>query len=163
MSGRVHQKLYFSKLLLERARVESGQVQLALPEGAVMHLAVAYRCHVAAIAAQYDQLLQSGEHAIELTQRLVQQGVDAAELNELATLEKKAWAGDLLRLAAATVAPADPDEERRPPTSSVGIAVLQLDAQSPAADPQHHIQQLSEWHADFSELVAAQHASLQEW
>lgn len=113
MRSRVNQKLYYTRLLLERAQGESGAAAAALLEGAVFHLVAAYRCYLREIAASYRRDTDA-DSAAEALAALASQGCAAPELEELARAERGGWAQQLLAAhrrtshPAATVTPSSP-------------------------------------------------------
>ena len=112
LAGSVNERLYFCRLLLDRAEREAAPAaSLALAESAVLQLRLAYSLYLQELASGW-RLAAAAPSAAHLRGTLEAEGRAAAELLELEVLEREDWLGTLLEAASALERPrsaADPD------------------------------------------------------
>jgi len=94
--AQVNQKLYFAQLLLDDANTRANAAQTALIEGAVFHLATAYRLYLKEIAQSQNHNTDAAD-AGSACRELAGKGFVCQELEELVRLEEGgSWPARLL-------------------------------------------------------------------
>lgn len=94
--AQVNQKLYFVQLLLTDAQAKTGPAQQALLQGAVFHLATAYRLYLKEIV-QHQNHSTDALDARNARRQFAAQEWHCQELEELAQLEEtNSWPARLL-------------------------------------------------------------------
>lgn len=157
MASLVNHKLYCARLVLDQAGqvTEPAPAHEALVEAAVWHLAVAYRGHLADIAASYRQQA-SASNAVEMARALSAQQLQFPEVDELAALERRGeWPARLLQ-AIARLEQTKPGVESAPAETGGGLWLATIEATPTVAD-------CRSWHQALERLVAAHRERLQEW
>lgn len=160
MAPRINEKLYFCRLLLDRADGADAATVRALTEGAVWHLATAYRCHLAELMAAHktsprpeESMANAG--AARLARWLEASGWRVPEVDELAVLEQRGgW-------PAALLAACDALTDLSPPNGSSATAAGPLLAST--ADGSVAPATVRAWLTSFETLLAVQRTTLQEW
>lgn len=152
--AQVNQKLYFAQLLLDEAATRSGPTLLAQLQGAVFHLAGAYRLYLKEIA-QYQRHDTDAPDARTACRQFAASDWACQELNELAQMEERGqWPARLLdalrdakgvRTKTASKAADAPSIAMADVTDEVDVASVQ------------------QWLAQFQDLVTAQRESAQEF
>lgn len=157
---RVYQKLAHSRGLLSIANdcsstIPERQKAEALVQGALIHLAIAYRFYLRELASRYGMSSPDAIVGLEgLRQSLFQAGKCAPEVDELEGLESPdGWLGGLL---AAELEVLDP------PVTDLAIAAGLIAVSSSAAQPLS-CDVVVQWCQNLSDLSERQRASGEEF
>jgi hypothetical protein len=151
--AQVNQKLYFSQLLLSEADDESGQAQIALLQGAVFHLATAYRLYLKEVA-QYQRQMTDAVDARSARKQFMAKDWSCQELDVLARLEEEGqWPARLQRAMRETEGA---EIQAKPAEAPVGIiAVADITEVVDVAACQ-------QWLTQFQQLIEIQRDAVQE-
>jgi len=152
--AQVNQKLYFAQLLLDDANTRSNAAQTALLEGAVFHLATAYRLYLKEIAQSQNHNTDAVD-AGSACRELAGKGFVCQELEELVRLEEGgSWLARLL--AACREATGEVAKTASSKSSASMIAVADV---TDSLD----VEVCRQWLRQFQELIETQRESAQEW
>lgn len=158
MSGnwraQVNQKLYFAQLLLDDASAKSNAAQTALLEGAVFHLATAYRLYLKEIAQSQSHNTDAID-AIGARRELAEKGFVCQEMEELVRLEEgNKWPARLLSACRAASGLSLQTSVRPANNSAIALADV-----TDSLD----IEGCRQWLQQFQVLLEAQREAAQEW
>jgi len=152
--AQVNQKLYFAQLLLDDASTQSSAAQTALLEGAVFHLATAYRLYLKEIAHSQSHSTDAID-AISARRELAKKGFVCQELEGLVRLEESgSWPARLLAIYREVTGEVAKMASSKASASMIAVADVtdSLDAEV-----------CRQWLRQFQVLIESQREAAQEW
>ncbi len=162
MNRRVDQKLHFVTLLLNSSdrseSVPNASAEIALVEGALFHLHVAYRAYLQELLSPF-KLTSAVDSADQANAVLREQQSQSSDIDELVKLEHSgAWPAKLLAAFVSTARAVGSDENKSNAeiASNAGIALHDVTAQLDR-------DVLNSWLQQFRALVQRQRQHAVEW
>lgn len=152
--AQVNQKLYFAQMLLNETPDKPQAALTALLEGAVFHLATAYRLYLREIAQGQRQNTDAVD-ARSARRQLAGQGIVCQALEELAWLEEdNLWPARLLAAYRESVG----DTVKTAASKAAADTIVVADVtESP------DVQSCQQWLEQFQRVIEIQRQSAEEW